>query len=118
MVEIVAQHRTHRQAQPFPRAPSRPRFLVHLPSRQHQPHERLARSKPWRLVVAGTVVARMSQSLKRYRRREAIAHDPSRTRRRAPMPWTKERLAASVRERLGGAHLIVVANREPYIHTY
>jgi len=34
------------------------------------------------------------------------------------MPWTKERLEDLGRTRLGGARLIVVANREPYIHTY
>ncbi len=34
------------------------------------------------------------------------------------MAWTKERLEAVVRDRLGGAKLIVVSNREPYIHTY
>lgn len=34
------------------------------------------------------------------------------------MAWTKERLEDVVRERLGGAKLIVVSNREPYIHAY
>jgi trehalose 6-phosphate synthase len=34
------------------------------------------------------------------------------------MPWTRERLENSVRERLGHARLVVVANREPYIHVY
>ena len=32
------------------------------------------------------------------------------------MAWTRERLETVARERLGGARLIVVANREPYIH--
>ncbi|HEY3965755.1 MAG TPA: trehalose-6-phosphate synthase [Planctomycetaceae bacterium] len=32
------------------------------------------------------------------------------------MPWSKERLEAVASERLNGARLIVVANREPYIH--
>jgi trehalose 6-phosphate synthase len=32
--------------------------------------------------------------------------------------WTKERLQDVARNRLGGAKLIVVANREPYIHRY
>src|SRR5947209_6388031 len=32
------------------------------------------------------------------------------------MPWTKERLEEVARTRLGGARLVVVANREPYIH--
>ena len=32
------------------------------------------------------------------------------------MPWTKDRLEEVARTRLGGAKLIVVANREPYIH--
>jgi trehalose 6-phosphate synthase len=32
------------------------------------------------------------------------------------MAWSKERLQEVVRERLGGAKLIAVANREPYIH--
>jgi trehalose 6-phosphate synthase len=34
------------------------------------------------------------------------------------MAWTRERLETVARERLGGARLIVVANREPYIHTF
>lgn len=34
------------------------------------------------------------------------------------MAWTKQRLEDVVRERLGEAKLVVVANREPYIHTY
>jgi len=34
------------------------------------------------------------------------------------MPWTRERLEQAVCERLDGARLIVVANREPYIHTF
>jgi trehalose 6-phosphate synthase len=32
------------------------------------------------------------------------------------MAWTKQRLESLVRERLGDAKLVVVANREPYIH--
>lgn len=32
------------------------------------------------------------------------------------MAWTKERLQEVVRDRLGGAKLVIVANREPYIH--
>jgi trehalose 6-phosphate synthase len=34
------------------------------------------------------------------------------------MPWTPERLEEVACTRLGGARLIVVANREPFIHTY
>ena len=34
------------------------------------------------------------------------------------MPWTRERLEGVARERLAGAKLVVVANREPYIHTF
>ena len=34
------------------------------------------------------------------------------------MGWNKERLVNVARTRLGGAKLIVVANREPYIHRY
>jgi trehalose 6-phosphate synthase len=34
------------------------------------------------------------------------------------MAWTRQRLEDTVRERLGEAKLIVVANREPYIHVY
>jgi trehalose 6-phosphate synthase len=34
------------------------------------------------------------------------------------MPWTKARLEDVARNRLGGAKLVVVANREPYIHVY
>ncbi len=32
------------------------------------------------------------------------------------MGWTKERLEDTVRQQLGEAKLVVVANREPYIH--
>src|SRR5262245_49041131 len=34
------------------------------------------------------------------------------------MGWTRDRLEDVARTRLGGAKLIVVANREPYIHRY
>jgi trehalose 6-phosphate synthase len=34
------------------------------------------------------------------------------------MPWTRERLEEVARTRLGGARLVVVANREPFIHVY
>jgi trehalose 6-phosphate synthase len=34
------------------------------------------------------------------------------------MAWTKERLEDTVRERLGGSKIVVVANREPYIHMH
>jgi trehalose 6-phosphate synthase len=34
------------------------------------------------------------------------------------MAWTKERLEEVARTRLGGARLVVVANREPFIHLY
>jgi trehalose 6-phosphate synthase len=34
------------------------------------------------------------------------------------MAWSRERLEQVARTRLGGAKLIVVANREPYIHRY
>jgi trehalose 6-phosphate synthase len=34
------------------------------------------------------------------------------------MAWNKERLDSVVRERLQGAKVVVVANREPYIHVY
>src|SRR4051794_19702908 len=34
------------------------------------------------------------------------------------MAWTRERLQEVARTRLGGARLIVVANREPFIHVY
>ncbi|MGE5194542.1 MAG: trehalose-6-phosphate synthase, partial [Deltaproteobacteria bacterium] len=34
------------------------------------------------------------------------------------MSWTRERLEAVARERLHGAKVVVVANREPYIHVY
>src|SRR5689334_11135931 len=34
------------------------------------------------------------------------------------MPWSKTRLEEVASNRLGGARLIVVANREPYIHLY
>lgn len=34
------------------------------------------------------------------------------------MAWTKERLEDVVRSRLAGARLVIVANREPFIHVY
>ena len=34
------------------------------------------------------------------------------------MAWTRERLEEVARTRLGGAKLVVVANREPFIHVY
>lgn len=34
------------------------------------------------------------------------------------MVWTKERLENVVRQRLGDVKVVVVANREPYIHAY
>ena len=34
------------------------------------------------------------------------------------MAWTRERLEDVARTRLAGARLIIVANREPYIHRY
>jgi trehalose 6-phosphate synthase len=34
------------------------------------------------------------------------------------MGWSKERLEDVAQNRLGGARLVVVANREPYIHRY
>jgi trehalose 6-phosphate synthase len=34
------------------------------------------------------------------------------------MPWTRERLEGVARARLGGARLVVVANREPFIHVH
>ena len=34
------------------------------------------------------------------------------------MPWTRERLEDVARNRLGGAKLVVVANREPYLHSF
>jgi trehalose 6-phosphate synthase len=34
------------------------------------------------------------------------------------MAWTRTRLEEVARDRLGGARLVVVANREPYIHAY
>jgi len=34
------------------------------------------------------------------------------------MAWIRERLESVVRERIGGAKLVVVANREPYLHTF
>jgi trehalose 6-phosphate synthase len=34
------------------------------------------------------------------------------------MAWTRERLEGVARDRLGGAKLIVVSNREPYLHSF
>ena len=34
------------------------------------------------------------------------------------MSWSRERLEEVARTRLGGAALVVVANREPFVHVY
>ena len=34
------------------------------------------------------------------------------------MAWIRERLESVARDRIGGAKLVVVANREPYLHTF
>src|SRR5262245_21975903 len=34
------------------------------------------------------------------------------------MPWDKQRLMEAARSRLDGVRLVVVANREPFIHIY
>jgi len=34
------------------------------------------------------------------------------------MPWNRERLESVVAERLGGPKMVVVANREPFVHVY
>src|SRR5438067_10112691 len=48
-------------------------------------------------------------------RQPVASLDPARA---YPMGWSKERLEHVAQTRLGGAKLIVVANREPYIHRY
>jgi trehalose 6-phosphate synthase len=45
-----------------------------------------------------------------------VPHHPAKGKR--AMAWTKQRLEHVARTRLNGAKLIVVANREPYIHRY
>src|SRR5439155_15295716 len=49
-------------------------------------------------------------------RRSHDGHFPGAGRR--DMPWPRERLEDVARNRLGGAKLVVVANREPYLHSF
>ncbi len=58
-------------------------------------------------------VTTFAHSLKQAR---SAAETEARLREAGESRWTAERLAAHVRTRLGGSRLIVVANREPYMH--
>ena len=59
-------------------------------------------------------VATFAESLNTAR---TAAQREARLRVAGQSQWTKERLAADVRSRLGASRLFVVSNREPYIHT-
>jgi trehalose 6-phosphate synthase len=58
-------------------------------------------------------VATMAESLNQARN---AAENEARLREAGESMWTAERLALQVRARLGEGHLLVVSNREPYIH--
>jgi len=58
-------------------------------------------------------VATFAESLKQAR---SAAETEARLRDAGESLWTAERLAVHVRSKLGGSRLIVVSNREPYMH--
>ena len=58
-------------------------------------------------------VTTMAESLNQARN---AAENEARLREAGESMWTAERLALQVRARLGEGHLLVVSNREPYIH--
>ncbi|PYS96547.1 MAG: trehalose-6-phosphate synthase [Acidobacteria bacterium] len=58
-------------------------------------------------------VERFSRQLSRAR---AAAEEEARLRQAAEAQWTPDRLSEHVRQRLQGKPLIVVSNREPYMH--
>ena len=60
-------------------------------------------------------VAPLAKSIQSAR---GAAETEARLRNAAESEWTAQRLADHVRTRLGGSSLFVVANREPYIHTW
>jgi trehalose-6-phosphate synthase len=60
-------------------------------------------------------VAPLAEGMQRAR---AAAETEARLRNANESEWTAERLADHVRNRLDGSNLFVVANREPYIHTW
>jgi trehalose-6-phosphate synthase len=53
---------------------------------------------------------------KHVTRARQAAETEARLRDRAEHVWTADRLAVHVRERLGSGRLLVVSNREPYVH--
>ncbi len=59
-------------------------------------------------------VATFAESLNTAR---TAAEREARLRAEGQSQWTRERLAADVRSRLGSGRLFVVSNREPYMHT-
>ncbi|HEY4049921.1 MAG TPA: trehalose-6-phosphate synthase [Acidobacteriaceae bacterium] len=60
-------------------------------------------------------VAPLAEGMQRAR---AAAETEARLRNANESEWTAQRLADHVRRRLNGSNLFVVANREPYIHTW
>ena len=60
-------------------------------------------------------VAPLAEGMQRAR---AAAEAEARLRNANESEWTAQRLADHVRNRLDGSNLFVVANREPYIHTW
>lgn len=81
-------------------------------------------ASPWSVGVLGTWFAQVGcyaivvpGGTVRPRDRSDRFH-PKGKERATDMAWTKSRLEEVAQTRLGGAKLIVVANREPYIHRY
>src|SRR5580658_6016374 len=65
------------------------------------------------LVPLAKEVTTLAEHLTRARQ---AAETEARLRDRAEHVWTADRLAVHVRERLGNGKLLVVSNREPYVH--
>ncbi|MFZ1087211.1 MAG: trehalose-6-phosphate synthase [Terracidiphilus sp.] len=65
------------------------------------------------LLPLAKEVTSLAENLTRARE---TAETEARLRDRAENLWTADRLAVHVRERLGGDRLLVVSNREPYMH--
>jgi alpha,alpha-trehalose-phosphate synthase [UDP-forming] len=77
-----------------------------ISSRQQMPDLDLFRPLAWE-------VATMAESLSQAR---SAAENEARLREAGESMWTADRLAVQVQTRLDGGHLVVVSNREPYLH--
>jgi alpha,alpha-trehalose-phosphate synthase [UDP-forming] len=77
-----------------------------ISSRQQMPDLDLFRPLAWEVVT-------LTESLSQARN---AAENEARLREAGESMWTADRLAVQVRTRLGDGRLLVVSNREPYIH--